>query len=407
MKAISLFGFCILATISVGQVTTKPPVDTKAKTAPPVVTPKDNRSSQEITRRMQNVQRSELNGVSVRIKDIARFRGVRSNTLMGIGVVVGLKGTGDTRKNPQSAAAIANYMKSLGQDVNPALIEPKNCAVVFVRADLPAFANHGQVLDVTVASAGDAQSLQGGLLLRSELYAIGDKETVYAVGEGQVSIGGFGASSGGSSQSVGFLTSGRVPSGGIVEQGAPTKLVYDGKLYIELADADLTSANRIQEAINKKYPDFEAEAENGGTIAVTLPKGMSPVQAMSRLEEINVMVDNAAVIVINEKTGSIAIGGNVKIAPVAIASGSISVKIEESISVSQPNPFAKGDTVAIANQKVSADQGEADIAVMAPNTTVADLARIFQELRLKASDIINILQILRQQGALKARLVIQ
>ena len=407
MKAISLFGFFILATISVGQVTTKPPVDTKAKTAPPVVTPKDNRSSQEITRRMQNVQRSELNGVSVRIKDIARFRGVRSNTLMGIGVVVGLKGTGDTRKNPQSAAAIANYMKSLGQDVNPALIEPKNCAVVFVRADLPAFANNGQILDVTVASAGDAQSLQGGLLLRSELYAIGDKETVYAVGEGQVSIGGFGASSGGSSQSVGFLTSGRVPSGGIVEQGAPTKLVYDGKLYIELADADLTSANRIQEAINKKYPDFEAEAENGGTIAVTLPKGMSPVLAMSRLEEINVMVDNAAVIVINEKTGSIAIGGNVKIAPVAIASGSISVKIEESISVSQPNPFAKGDTVAIANQKVSADQGEADIAVMAPNTTVADLARIFQELRLKASDIINILQILRQQGALKARLVIQ
>jgi flagellar P-ring protein precursor FlgI len=326
---------------------------------------------------------------------------------MGIGVVVGLKGTGDTRKNPQSAAAIANYMKSLGQDVNPALIEPKNCAVVFVRAELPPFATNGQIMDVTVASAGDAGSLQGGLLLRSELYAIGDKETVYAVGEGQVSIGGFGASSGGSSQSVGFLTSGRVPSGAIVEQGAPTKLVYDGKMYIELSDADLTSANRIQEAINKKYPEFEAEAENGGTIGVTLPKGMSPVQAMSRLEEIVVMVDNAAVVVINEKTGSIAIGGNVKIAPVAIASGSISVKIEESVSVSQPQPFGKGDTAIIANQKVSADQGEADIAVMAPNTTVADLARIFQELRLKASDIINILQILRQQGALKAKLVIQ
>ncbi len=178
-------------------------------------------------------------------------------------------------------------------------------------------------------------------------------------------------------------------------------------MYVELSDADLTTANRIQEAINKKYPDFMAEAENGGTICVTLPKGMSAVQAMSKLEELNVMVDNAAVIVINEKTGSIAIGGNVRIAPVAIATGGISVKIEESLSVSQPNPFAKGDTVVIANQKVTADQGEADIAVMAPNTTVADLARIFQELRLKASDIINILQILRQQGALKAKLVIQ
>jgi flagellar P-ring protein precursor FlgI len=407
MKLLSLFSLALLATLSFAQTNPKAPAATKDKQTAPVAPPQDNRANQEMTRRIQNMQKAESNGVSVRIKDIARFRGVRGNTLMGIGVVVGLKGTGDTRKNPQSAAAIANYMKSLGQDVNPALIEPKNCAVVFVRAELPPFATNGQIMDVTVASAGDAQSLQGGLLLRSELYAIGDKETVYAVGEGQVSIGGFGASSGGSSQSVGFLTSGRVPSGAIVEQGAPTKLVYDGKMYIELADADLTSANRIQEAINKRYPDFAAEAENGGTIAVSLPKGMSAVQAMSRLEEINVMVDNAAVIVINEKTGSIAIGGNVKIAPVAIASGSISVKIEESISVSQPNPFAKGDTVVIGNQKVSADQGEADIAVVAPNTTVADLARIFQELRLKASDIINILQILRQQGALKARLVIQ
>ncbi len=407
MKFVSLISLALLATLSFGQTNPKATAATKDKQPTPEAPQRNNRASQEMARRIQSMQRAESNGVSVRIKDIARFRGVRGNTLMGIGVVVGLKGTGDTRKNPQSAAAIANYMKSLGQDVNPALIEPKNCAVVFVRAELPPFATNGQIMDVTVASAGDAQSLQGGLLLRSELYAIGDKETVYAVGEGQVSIGGFGASSGGSSQSVGFLTSGRVPSGAIVEQGAPTKLVYDGKMYIELSDADLTSANRIQEAINKKYPDFYAEAENGGTIAIDLPKGMSAVQAMSRLEEIVVMVDNAAVIVINEKTGSIAIGGNVKIAPVAIASGSISVKIEESVSVSQPNPFAKGETVVIGNQKVSADQGEADIAVVAPNTTVADLARIFQELRLKASDIINILQILRQQGALKAKLVIQ
>lgn len=398
MKTITLLSALLVASFAFGQ----------AKTAPPEKPdPRAGRITQEMDRRMQNMQKAEANGVNVRIKDVARFRGVRSNSLMGIGVVVGLKGTGDTRKNPQSAAAIANYMRTLGQDVNPAMIEPKNCALVFVRADLPAFATNGLAIDLTVASAGDAQSLQGGLLLRTELYAVGDNETVYALAEGSISIGGFGASSGGNSQSVGFLTAGRVPSGGVVDRGAPTKLVYDGKMYIELTDADMTTANRVQEAINKKYPDFMAEAENGGTISVTLPKTMSPVQAMSKLEEINVMVDNAAVVVINEKTGSIAIGGNVKIAPVAIASGSISVKIEEAISVSQPNPFGKGETVAVANQKVSAEQGEADIAVMAPNTTVADLARIFQELRLKASDIINILQILRQQGALKAKLVIQ
>jgi len=402
MKTFSILSFALLVSVAFAQ---------NGQSGPPVDqgngTNRSTRITDEMSKRMSSMQKAESNGVSVRLKDIARFRGIRGNSLMGIGVVVGLKGTGDTRKNPQSAAAIANYMKALGQDVNPALIEPKNCALVFVRAELPAFANNGQVIDITVASSGDAQSLQGGLLLRTELYAVGDNETVYAVGEGSVSIGGFGASGGGSSQSVGFLTAGRVPSGAVVEKGAPTKLVYDGKMFIELADADITTASRVEEAINKKYPDFLATAETGGTISVTLPKGMSAITSMSKLEEINVMVDNAAVVVINEKTGAIAIGGNVKIAPVAIASGSISVKIEESTSVSQPNPFSKGETAVIANQKVSAEQGEADIAVMAPNTTVADLARIFQELRLKSSDIINILQILRQQGALKAKLVIQ
>ena len=405
MKTLTFFSILLAASVS-GAQQSSPPTNGGTQSTQGTQE-KGGKVTQEMSRRMQNMQKAESNGVQVRLKDVARFRGVRGNSLLGVGVVVGLKGTGDTRKNPQSAAAIANYMKSLGQSVDPSSIEPKNCALVFVRAELPAFATNGQVTDLTVASAGDAQSLQGGLLLRTELYAVGDNETVYAVGEGALSIGGYGASSGGSSASVGFLTAGRVPSGAVVERGAPTKLVYDGKMYIELQDADLTTADRIQEAINKKYPDFQASAETGGTISVTLPKGMSPVQAMSRLEEITVMVDNAAVVVINEKTGSIAIGGNVRIAPVAIASGSISVKIEESVSVSQPNPFSQGTTQTVANQTVSADQGTADIAVMAPNTTVADLARIFQELRLKSSDIINILQILRQQGALKARLVIQ
>ncbi|HLO98202.1 MAG TPA: flagellar basal body P-ring protein FlgI [Fimbriimonas sp.] len=364
-------------------------------------------SQDELGKRMANVRNAEANGIQVRIKDVARFRGVRANSLMGVGVVVGLKGTGDTRKNPQIATAIANYMKSMNMDVNPATLEPKNGALVFVRAELPAFATNGQVVDVTVASAGDAGSLQGGLLLRTELYAVGDTETVYALAEGAVSIGGFGASAGGSSSSVGFLTAGRVPGGATVEKGAPTKLVYDNKMYIELYDADITTASRIQEAIAKKYPEFLPEAENGGTISVQLPKSTSPIMALSRLEELTVMVDNAAVVVINEKNGTIAIGGNVRIAPVAIATGNISVKIEEEISVSQPNPFSQGQTKEVANQKVSAEQGEANVAVMAPNTTVSDLARIFQELRLKASDIINILQLLRQQGALKARLVIQ
>ncbi|MEY4881533.1 MAG: hypothetical protein RLZ87_962 [Armatimonadota bacterium] len=362
----------------------------------------------EMARRMQNMKRAELNGVAVRIKDVARFRGVRSNKLMGVGVVVGLQGTGDSRKNAQVSQAIQNYMKSMNFDIDVSRMDARNGALVIVSGDLPPFATNGQLMDVTVSTFGDAQSLRGGQLLRTELYAIGDSDTVYGIAEGAVSVGGFGASAGGNQQQVGFLTAGRVAGGGMVEKGAPTKLVYDNRMFIELYEVDLTTATRVQEAINKRNPEFEAVAESGSTIRVTLPKGMNPIVAMAKLEEITVMVDNAAVVIVNEKTGSIAIGGNVKIAPVAIALGSISVNIVEEVSVSQPNPFSRnGDTAVVANQRVSADQGPADVAVVAPNSTIADLARIFQELRLKPNDIINILQLLKQQGALKARLIFQ
>lgn len=362
----------------------------------------------EMARRMQNMKRAELNGVAVRIKDVARFRGVRSNKLMGVGVVVGLQGTGDSRKNAQVSQAIQNYMKSMNFDIDVSRMDARNGALVIVSGDLPPFATNGQLMDVTVSTFGDAQSLRGGQLLRTELYAIGDSDTVYGIAEGAVSVGGFGASAGGNQQQVGFLTAGRVAGGGMVEKGAPTKLVYDNRMFVELYEVDLTTATRVQEAINKCNPEFEAVAESGSTISVTLPKGMNPIVAMAKLEEITVMVDNAAVVIVNEKTGSIAIGGNVKIAPVAIALGSISVNIVEEVSVSQPNPFSRnGDTAVVANQRVSADQGPADVAVVAPNSTIADLARIFQELRLKPNDIINILQLLKQQGALKARLIFQ
>ncbi|MEI7576682.1 MAG: flagellar basal body P-ring protein FlgI [Armatimonadota bacterium] len=364
-------------------------------------------SQGELDRRVKMMNLDEKNGVSVRLKDISRFRGIRGNQLMGFGLVIGLAGTGDTRRNPQAAAALSNYLKSINMDAQLSNMEPKNAAWVVVTAELPAFTTNGQQLDVTVSSAGDAQSLRGGTLLRTELYAVGDNETIYTIAQGSVSISGFGAAAGGNQSTTGFMTVGRVPNGGIVERGAPTKLVYDGKMYLELMDSDLTTASRIQEMINKKYPELNAVAENGQTISVNAPKGVNPITTMARLEEMTVNVDNAAIVIINEKSGAITIGGNVKIAPSVIAVGSISVEIQEQVSVSQPNPFSKGTTEVVANQRVNANQGEADVAVLAPNTTVADLARIFQELRLKANDIINILQLLRQQGALKARLIIQ
>jgi len=378
---------------------------------PPAPKPSGNKAMDEIEKlrdgRMRQTIKSEVEGVQVRLKDIARFRGVRGNQLMGVGVVFGLAGSGDTRRNTQAARAIANYLRSIGQDVDVNTIEPRNGALVMVTAELPPFSTNGQTIDVTVSSLGDAISLRGGTLLQTELYAIGDKETVYSIAQGSVTLGGFGAAAGGNSTQVGFLTVGRVPGGAIVEKGAPTKLIFDGKMYIELLEADFTTASRVEEAINKLFPAMMAIAENGQTIQLNLPPNMNPISAMAKLEAIKVMEDNAAVVVINERTGSIAIGGNVKIGPVAIASGSISVRISEEVSVSQPNPLSQGTTAIIANQQVQAQESDADIAVVAPNTTVADLARIFQELRLRATDIINILQLLKQQGALKARLVIQ
>ena len=356
---------------------------------------------------MKQTSKTENEGVQVRLKDIARFRGVRGNQLMGVGVVFGLGATGDTKKNDQAARAISNYLKSIGQDVDPSKIEPKNGALVVVTAELPPFSTNGQTIDVTVSSLGDATSLRGGTLLQTELHAIGDTASVYAIAQGAVSIGGFGASSGGNNSQTGFLTVGRVPSGAIVEKGALTKLVYDGKMFVELLEPDFTNASRVEDAINKLYPAMKATAENGQTISITVPPNASAITTMAKLEAVKVFQDSAALVVINEKTGSIAIGGNVKIGPVAIASGSISVRITEEVAVSQPNPFSQGTTQTVANQQVGAKESEADIAVVAPNTTVADLARIFQELRLRASDIINILQLLKQQGALKARLVIQ
>jgi flagellar P-ring protein precursor FlgI len=348
-----------------------------------------------------------MNGPIVRLKDIARFRGIRSNTLTGVGLVLGLEGTGDSRKISATTQALANYLRAQGAEVDPRTLDTKNVALVMVTAELPPFAVNGQRLDVTVTSMGDAKSLRNGTLLFTELKAGRDTESVFATASGAVSIGGFGFGASGSSQQRGFLTVGRIPGGGVVEQGATTKLVFDGQMYLELNDPDITTAKRVQEAINQRFPEYAAFAMNGGTVAMSLPQGLSAVAALARLEELTVQTDNEATVVINERTGTIVIGGNVRIAPVAIASGAISVRIETEPFVSQPAPLSGGQTVQGTVSAVAAEEETAQIALLKPNTTVAELASIFQELRLKPGDIIAILQAMRQQGALKAKVVVQ
>lgn len=357
--------------------------------------------------KQQRILDAERNGVEVRLKDIARFRGIRAQQLKGVGLVIGLAGTGDTKKSAITRELFANYFKDLGIKIDAKDVDNKNVAAVMITAELPPFAASGQYLDISVETIGDAKSLVGGTLVQSFLYLVGDKENVYAAAQGQVTVGGFDVSGGGSSSSKGHVTAGTVPSGAIVEKSLPAKFVFENRMFLDLDEPDITTAQRVATKLNETFPQFLAQADNAGTISMTLPSGQSPIQAFSQIEQVRVMSDAQATIVIDEKTGTIVFGANVKVGPAAIAQGSLNVRIDTVFDVSQPKPFSRGETVVIPNSTISVDEKTAQIATVAPNTTVQDLAKMFQALQLKPKDIISILRALRTQGALKARIISQ
>ena len=361
---------------------------------------------QLLQKKRDMMQKAESRGVMTRLKDISKFRGVWANQLMGYGLVVGLDATGDSKKFAASSRALANMMKRSGLDVDPANSDSKNVALVAITAELPAFAAVGQRLDLTVSTIGDAKSLRGGTLIYGEL-KYPNRDEVFATASGSVSVGGFSASAGGNSASKNFVTVGKIPGGAIIQESVPTQTLFGNKMFLDLDSADITTAQRVEEKINEVNPNFKARAVNGGSIEVQLPIGMSVTQAQSKLEEINVESDIEAKVIVDEKTGTIVVGGNVRIAPCMIASGSISVKIDEELLISQPGAFSSGQTVVVPQKTLNAKEANAEIAVLRPNTTVADLATIFQSLKLKASDIINILREMHAQGSLKAKLVIE
>lgn len=353
--------------------------------------------------------RSENDGMEVRIKDVARFRGVRANQLFGFGLVVGLAGNGDTKKTPFTATLIANALKDAGTSADPSTFGLKNVAVVSVTAELPPFAMPGNRISVTVQSIGDAKTLQGGTLLPAPLYPAGSKETAYVVAFGDLSIGGFSAEGGGSSVSKNHPTVGVIPEGGFVEASVPTQMVFaDNSMYLELQDADFTTAARLAEKLRLNYPQFQAYALDAGSIRLTLPDGMSVVRAMAEIEAVRFFADTAAIIVINERTGTIVVGGNVVLGPAVIAKGSLNVRIERETIVSQPNtPLTQGQTVVTNQTTVTAGEDTAQVALVNPTTTVADLAKLMQTLKVSPTDMIAILEALRAQGALKARIKVQ
>lgn len=341
---------------------------------------------------------------SVRLKDITRVRGVRYNQISNIGIVVGLEGTGDSRNSPFAQQAIANIIREYGLTMSAAQINLKNIAIVMVTAELPPFARNGNQIDVTVSSIGDAKSLQGGYLLQTPLYAPGNRQQAYAVAMGPVSIGGFNFSQGGSSRQKNHVNVGMISEGALVERTVPTDFAFEGTIFLELQTPDFTTAERIAASINAGRSDVVATARDAGGVEVRDPRGpiLDPVGLLSKLEMLTVVPDNPAIIVINERTGTIVVGGNVKIGPALIAQGGLTVKINEYNEVVQPLPLSKGTTETQKNTEVKVKEDTVNIGIVKPNATIDDLAKVFRALKISPRDMIAIIQALKAQGAIKA-----
>ncbi len=347
--------------------------------------------------------------MSVRVKDITRVRGVRYNQITNLGVVVGLEGTGDTRNSPWAQQAIANLVKDYGISLEARQMNLKNVALVMVTAELPPFARPGNRIDVTVSSVGDAKSLQGGYLLPTPLYGPADKARAYAVAMGPVSIGGFNASQGGTSSQKNHVNVGIVTNGALVENSVPTEFNWNGSFYLELLEPDFTTASRIAEAIMSEHPAWTAVAKDAGGVEIRAndPNTADAVAALSAIENVSVVPDTPAVIVINERTGTIVVGGNVKIGPAMIAHGGLTVKINEYNEIVQPPPLSGGQTGLQQNTEVKAKEETVRIGVIKSNATIDDLAKVFRALRISPRDMIAIIQGLKAQGAIKATIKTQ
>lgn len=344
-------------------------------------------------------------GGAVRLKDVARVDNDRPNQLNGLGLVVGLEGTGDSAGAMANVQMVASALARYGVNVPASQLRVKNVAAVIVTADLPAFARVGDQVDVTVSSFGDAKSLQGGILLLTPLRGVDGN--VYAVAQGPVSIGGFNAGSGGSKVQKNHPTVGLVPGGGIVEREVPNAVPTD-VLTLVLHRPDFTTAARVAQAINRSFAPELARAVDKGTVTVTVPSVYEarPVEFIAALGDLPVQPDAVARVVVNERTGTIVMGQHVTIAPVAVAHGSLSIRISAGAQVSQPPPLSGGTTAVVPETTVSADEQQARFATLGGGTSVADLVRALNALGATPRDVVAILQAVKAAGALQAELEI-
>ena len=344
---------------------------------------------------------------AARLKELAAIEGVRDNQLIGYGLVVGLAGTGDRRQTMFSAQSLTNMLERMGVSVPATAIRVNNTAAVMVTATLPPFAQPGARLDSTVAAIGDCGNLQGGILVLTSLR--GADGQVYAVAQGPVVTGGFSAGKSGSSQTVNHPTVGRAPNGAIVERPAPT-VTPSGVVKLQLRNSDFTTSTRIAEAVNRKFaaPSPAAHADSAGVVSVNIPPNFAAnaTAFISELENLTVDADRPARVVVNERTGTIVLGKEVHIAPVAILHGNLSVEVETTFAVSQPPPFAPdaAATVVVPKTTVTTKEEKARNVILKQGATVEDLVRALAAIGSTPRDVIAILQNLSSAGALEAEL---
>jgi flagellar P-ring protein FlgI len=342
-----------------------------------------------------------------RIKDIGTFAGLRSNQLVGYGVVVGLAGTGDDSLEYATVGlkGVANrFGLTLPPGVNPA---SKNAAAVLVTAEMPAFAKPGQRLDITVSAIGKAKSLRGGTLILMPLY--GADQQIYAMAQGNLAVGGLGVSAAdGSKLTVNVPSVGRIPGGASIERTVATGFESDPFLSFNLTDADLTTSLRVADAINEALQSQQAIAADAVTVRIVAPPGAQErVMLMGKIENLIVKpADAPARIIVNARTGTVVINGAVRIGPAAVSHGKLTVRVEENPTVVQPAPLSRGRTAVEQNSDIAVDQPTNLAFEIGRRASLAEIVETINSLGVPPSDLTAILEGLKQAGALSAELII-
>jgi flagellar P-ring protein FlgI len=337
-----------------------------------------------------------------RIKDIASIEGIRDNQLVGYGIVVGLHGTGDSQQTTFPIQTLAATLLRMGVSVPAGSIKVQNLAAVFISATLPPFSRPGTKLDITAASAGDAQSLEGGLLLMTPLY--GSDGRIYAQAEGALVVGGYSVSVNGNTKQMNHPTTARIPGGGMVERGLSLDISDRKNFSILLNDADFRSAGALAAAINQELGRPAARALDSRRIDLEIAPGEDVPMLLARVEAIEVPFYPRAMVVVNERTGTVVIGGTVVLQPVSILHGGLAINVVSDFEVSQPNAFSSGTTQVLQQTRVEARDKPVNRIELKQGATVDDLVRSLQAIGATARDVISILQAMKAAGALEAEI---